>query len=183
MHATGAVLFGASRMGLRGSLQRKQRTMRPTIGRTVHYVNKTGFHVPAIILATFQDEVINLLAFTDPMFDMEPGAEQRQVRYESKISHSENTRVTNTWHWPERELEPKTELKMKEGIFLKASGSYHCPDCNTPMYHIYEPIIGVVCRNEGCPQEGKTWKAPTVFAERLESEVAQPSDVSPENAG
>jgi hypothetical protein len=70
--------------------------MKPTIGRTVHYVDAGGEHRAAIVTAVGEQDAVSLTVFR-------PGEQQ----YVDAVSHLEPAKggqfSPNTWHWPERE--------------------------------------------------------------------------------
>ena len=95
--------------------------MKPTIGRIVHFVQKTHVygqdkivHLPAIIVAVWSDTCVNLQVFTDGSSsesDTAPNGNPQSIKWITSASYSEAEDANYTWHWPEREGKPdgKTE--------------------------------------------------------------------------
>ena len=76
-------------------------------GRIVHYVKENKLHRPAIIVAVFENKVVNLQIFGDSgvidgnaFFGIEP-----QLQWRVNVPFDENEKLSNTWHWIERETE------------------------------------------------------------------------------
>lgn len=83
--------------------------MKPSVGRIVHYVQKkpAGYgdgvnHLPAIVVAVWGPECINLQVFTDGTNSDE--ANMSPVKWITSVSYDESSNPQpRTWHWPERE--------------------------------------------------------------------------------
>ena len=83
--------------------------MKPTIGRIVHYVQErpAGYggslvHLPAIIVAVFHNNLVNLQVFTDGT-NSDPFNTFQVKRITSVSIDSSENPLPHTWHWPERE--------------------------------------------------------------------------------
>lgn len=88
--------------------------MKPTIGRTVHFVQekpasyqpkdgpKALVHLPAIVTAVWGNECVNLQVFTDGTNSDEPNMAPCKWITSVTLDASE-TPQARTWHWPERE--------------------------------------------------------------------------------
>ena len=86
--------------------------MKPTIGRIVHFVQKTHVYgadrlvtLPAIIVAVWGDTCVNLQVFTDGSNsepDIAPNANQPSVKWVTSVTYDESGAAPYTWHWPER---------------------------------------------------------------------------------
>lgn len=76
--------------------------MKPSIGRTVHFVLDSGPNKgedrPAVIVRVWTDELVNLQVITDG-----PNDGLDAIVWKTSIQFSEDTSKTPTWHWPERE--------------------------------------------------------------------------------
>ena len=87
--------------------------MKPSIGRLVHFVQKTHVygadkvvHLPAIIVAVWGDTCVNPQVFTDGSNsepDTAPNANHPSVKWVTSASLDESdTPQPYTWHWPEK---------------------------------------------------------------------------------
>ena len=83
--------------------------MKPTIGRVVHFVQKrpAGYgeglvHVPAIIVAVWGPETVNLQVFTD-RGNSESYDDPPNTKWVTSVGYDETGSQPRTWHWPERE--------------------------------------------------------------------------------
>ena len=87
--------------------------MKPTIGRIVHFVQKTHVygvdkivHLPGIIVAVWGDTSVNLQVFTDGSNsepDTVPNGNHPSVKWITSVTYNEAGDENYTWHWPERE--------------------------------------------------------------------------------
>lgn len=86
--------------------------MKPSIGRIVHFVQSKPYsqglvHLPAVIVAVWGPECVNLQVFTDmgnseyqhPEGTTAPSG----VKWITSVSQDETASKPRTWHWPERE--------------------------------------------------------------------------------
>jgi hypothetical protein len=76
----------------------------PTLGRIVHYVMESGAVRPAIVVATFGDQAVNLRVFTDGSNDAgslpdRGGEPVPETLWESSVPYSDEA-MPKTWHWP-----------------------------------------------------------------------------------
>lgn len=86
--------------------------MKPSIGRIVHFVQKTNLnygecivHLPAIITAVHSDTCVNLQVFTDGS-NSESGLSSNHpsAKWITSATLDQSTEPQPyTWHWPERE--------------------------------------------------------------------------------
>ena len=88
--------------------------MKPSIGRIVHFVQKkpTGYgegmvHVPAIVVAVWGPECVNLQVFCDGSNSEDNAGGTTQANNTKWITSAtydaSDTPQPRTWHWPERE--------------------------------------------------------------------------------
>ena len=89
--------------------------MKPTIGRIVHYIQeqppqyqsaegpKKLVHLPAIIVAVWDDTCVNLQVFTDGSNSELDGTNFQRVKWVTSSTLDETASQPRTWHWPERE--------------------------------------------------------------------------------
>jgi hypothetical protein len=85
---------------------------KPAIGRIVHFVQKKPYgeglvHLPAIIIAVWSDDCVNLQVFTDGTNSESCescGSNPPSAKWVTSafLDDSENPRPL-TWHWPERD--------------------------------------------------------------------------------
>jgi transcriptional regulator with XRE-family HTH domain len=77
-------------------VQIERRSMKPSIGRIIHFVGETGGpHFPAVVVAVHDAEVVDLVYF------MVPANPQASMPMPN-VPHSE-VKGSVSWHWPERE--------------------------------------------------------------------------------
>lgn len=85
--------------------------MKPSIGRIVHFVQKTHVygqekivHLPAIIVAVWGETCVNLQVFTDGSnSEPAPNGNHPSVKWITSALYDEAGDKNYTWHWPERE--------------------------------------------------------------------------------
>jgi len=84
--------------------------MKPTIGRIVHFVQKTSewnggriVHLPAIITAVWSETSVNLHVMTDGSNSEGDGVNFRNTKWKTSVNLDDSeTPAAETWHWPER---------------------------------------------------------------------------------
>lgn len=75
--------------------------MKPSVGRTVHYITAKKSHRPAIITHVWEDGSVSLHIMTVPSLDFMGSHDLDKVVY-----RDEKDGLAGTWHWPEREAGP-----------------------------------------------------------------------------
>lgn len=84
----------------------------PTLGRTIHFVNKHGLEQVGTVVGTYHDLangdtlVVRVLSSAEPQDD-------RNIHLGSK-NYNADDKAPATWHWPERERSPETEVTPAE---------------------------------------------------------------------
>lgn len=80
--------------------------MKPSIGRTVHFVldrgpNK-GQHRPAVIVRVWSDTCVQLQVFTDSDATDRYNDQIPNPLWATSVTYDETAEKIYSWHWPER---------------------------------------------------------------------------------
>lgn len=75
---------------------------KPSVGRIVHFVVKSGRHLPAIITDVFEvQETVNICVFWDIKAAGVAAAGLGLTDGWAEVKQDENSKEPGTWHWPE----------------------------------------------------------------------------------
>jgi hypothetical protein len=79
-------------------------SMKPTVGRIVHFV-QGELHLPAIIVRVWSDTCVNLQVFTDGSNSdqVRNTSEAPNLKWVTSVTLDETATQQRSWHWPERE--------------------------------------------------------------------------------